>query len=299
MTSRTCVLGVLNVTPDSFSDGGRFASVDAAIARGSALVAQGADIVDVGGESTRPGATPVVRPEELARTIPVIEALAGRGHRVSIDTLHAETAAQAVRAGARIINDVSGGTHDPAMLRVAADASQDHGVLFVIGHWRGIPDPAHLRSEYDDVVHEVREALAERAHAAVEAGVDPAHIVIDPGLGFDKTGTQGWQLLAHLKDLAETGYPVLVGASRKRMIAEALLPAHDAGLPVAPEDRDLATSVVSALSALAGAWGVRVHDVPSTVQALAIASAWHSGAEAGAGRGERPIDARRQTGGVL
>lgn len=299
MTSPTRVLGVLNVTPDSFSDGGRFASVDAAIARGSALVAQGADIVDIGGESTRPGATPVGRSDELARTIPVIAALSQRGHRVSIDTLHSETAAEAVRAGARIINDVSGGEHDPAMLRVAADASRGHGVHYLIGHWRGIPDPEHLRSDYDDVVREVRDALAERARAAVTAGVDPAHIVIDPGLGFDKTGTQGWQLLAHLNVLAETGYPVLVGASRKRMIAEALLPAHDAGLPVAPEDRDLATSVVSALSALAGAWGVRVHDVPSTVQALAIARAWQSGAELGPGRSDRWDDAPRQTGGAL
>mgnify|MGYP003508492103 FL=1 len=299
MTAGTLVLGVLNVTPDSFSDGDRFASLDAAITRGSALVAQGADIVDVGGESTRPGATPVVRADELDRTIPVVEALAARGHRVSIDTLHAETAAAAVRAGARIINDVSGGDHDPDMLGVAADASRDHGALYLIGHWRGIPDPAHVRSDYADVVREVRDALVERARAAVAGGVDPAHIVIDPGLGFDKTGEQGWQLLAHLTELAETGYPVLVGASRKRMIAEALLPTREAGLPVAPDERDLATSVVSALSAMAGAWGVRVHDVPSTVQALAIARAWQRGGDENAARHDQRIDAPLQTGGSL
>lgn len=279
MSPATVVLGVLNVTPDSFSDGGEFASLDAAVRRGSGLVAQGADIIDVGGESTRPGATPVPRAEELDRTLPVVRALAARGHRISIDTLHAETAAAAVAAGARLINDVSGGTHDPEMLGVAAAASRDHGARFILGHWRGIPDPAHLRSDYADVVTEVRDALTERADAALAAGVDAAHLVIDPGLGFDKTGAQGWALLAHLEALTATGFPVLVGASRKRMIAEALRSEANPGLTAAPAERDLATAVVSAFAAAAGAWGVRVHDVGATVQALAIARAWERGAQ--------------------
>lgn len=278
MKSHTLVMGVLNVTPDSFSDGGLFDEPDAAVQRGSALVAQGADLIDVGGESTRPGATPVSPEEELRRVLPVVRGLAARGHRVSVDTLHASTAAETVAAGARLINDVSGGSYDTEMLRVAADAARDHGARFIIGHWRGIPDPAHQRSDYRDVVAEVRDGLASRAAAAVAAGVDRDLIVIDPGLGFDKTGAQGWQLLAHLDALTGLGIPVLVGASRKRMIAEALTTPLSAAPP--PEGRDVATAVVSALVAGAGAWGVRVHDVPATVQALAVAEAFRAGQKA-------------------
>jgi dihydropteroate synthase/dihydroneopterin aldolase len=274
-------MGVLNVTPDSFSDGGRFDSRERAVARGLELVAQGADIVDVGGESTRPGADPVPAHEEQRRVIGAIEDLAGRGIAVSIDTIHAATAAAAVAAGARYINDVSGGSHDPEMLRVAARSSRDHGVGFISGHWRGIPDPAHQRSDYADVVAEVRDALAVRAREAVRAGVDPAHIVLDPGLGFDKTGDQSWALLAHLDALLALGYPVLVGASRKRMIADALAELPQAARATHAADgvheRDLATSVTSALAAGAGAWGVRVHDVAGTVQALAVARRFQRG----------------------
>lgn len=277
MKSRTLVMGVLNVTPDSFSDGGLFDTPEAAIQRGSALAAQGANIVDVGGESTRPGASPVAPEEEMRRILPVVRGLAARGHRVSVDTLHAETAAAAVAAGARFINDVSGGSKDSDMLRVAAAASRDHGIQYVIGHWRGVPDPAQQRSEYGDVVAEVRDELAGLAAAAVAAGVERDAIIIDPGIGFDKTGPQGWQLLAHLKSLTELGYPVLVGASRKRLIAEALTTPVSAAPP--PEGRDVATAVVSALVAGAGAWGVRVHDVPATVQALAIAEAWNAASQ--------------------
>lgn len=279
MKSRTLVMGVLNVTPDSFSDGGLFETPEAAIQRGSALAAQGADIVDVGGESTRPGASPVAPEEELRRVLPVVRGLAARGHRVSIDTTHAEIAAAAVAVGARLINDVSGGSRDAEMLRVAAAASRDHGIQYVIGHWRGIPDAAQQRSEYDNVVAEVRDDLAGRAAAAIAAGVERNLIIIDPGIGFDKTGPQGWQLLAHLEALTGLGYPVLVGASRKRMIAEALTTPSSAAPP--PEGRDVATAVVSALVTHAGAWGVRVHDVPATVQAVAIAQAWKAGRQAG------------------
>ena len=278
---RPLVLGVLNVTPDSFSDGGVYHATERAIARGHELVAQGADIVDIGGESTRPGATPVSPADEQARVLPVITALTAAGIAVSIDTIHATTAAAAVAAGARYINDVSGGLHDPAMMGVAAEASRDHGVTFIVGHWRGIPDRAHQRSDYADVVAEVRDALAQLAAAARAAGVAAEHLVLDPGLGFDKTGTDGWRLLAQLDQLTSLGYPVLVGASRKRMLAEVLAelaPQAGAGPHTGADPRDLATAVVSALAAGAGAWGVRVHDVSGSAQALAVAGAWAAGA---------------------
>ncbi|QYM77300.1 dihydropteroate synthase [Leucobacter luti] len=280
---RPLLLGVLNVTPDSFSDGGVYHATERAIARGHELVAQGADIVDIGGESTRPGATPVSPADEQARVLPVITALTAAGIAVSIDTIHATTAAAAVAAGARYINDVSGGLHDPAMMGVAAEASRDHGVTFIVGHWRGIPDRAHQRSDYDDVVAEVRGALAQLAAAARAAGVAAEHLVLDPGLGFDKTGTDGWRLLAQLDQLTSLGYPVLVGASRKRMLAEVLAelaPQAGAGSHTGADPRDLATAVVSALAAGAGAWGVRVHDVSGSAQALAVAGAWAAGAVA-------------------
>lgn len=283
--ARTLVLGVLNVTPDSFSDGGQHNTVDRAIAHGNALVAAGADIVDVGGESTRPGAVAVVGEEERRRVLPVVEALSRSGVSVSVDTIHADTAAAAVAVGAQYINDVSGGTHDPDMLRVAAEASRIHGTRFVIGHWRGVPDPAHVRSDYDDVVVEVRDALAALAGAAIRAGVAPQHIVLDPGLGFDKTGAQCWSILGRLDELTGLGFPVLIGASRKRMLAEVLAelpsPGSETVDSVPPKlsahPRDLATATVSALAARAGAWGVRVHDVTGTVQALAVERAWLGG----------------------
>lgn len=264
MTTR--VMGVLNVTPDSFSDAGNYLDVDAAIARGRELAAQGADIVDIGGESTRPGARPVPPEEEQRRVLPVIRALSAEGIRVSIDTLHSGTARAAVAAGADIINDVSGGLHDPGMHRVAAET----GAEYIAMHWRGVPDPRHERSRYDDVVAEVREQLARLADAAVAAGIAPQKVVLDPGLGFDKTAQQGWQLLAELPRLTELGYPVLVGISRKRMLADTLGPAATMA------DRDLATAVVSALAARHGVWGVRVHEVAPTVHALAVAEAWSS-----------------------
>lgn len=279
--SRPLIMGVLNVTPDSFSDGGSFVEADAAVAHGRRLAEAGADIVDVGGESTRPGAEAVPLEEELRRVLPVVRALAEEGIAVSIDTLRAETAQMAVAAGARFINDVSGGTFDPAMYSAAAWAGAEHGAKLILGHWRGIPDPSQRRSHYADVVSDVRNALAAQARDAIDAGVDRGCIVLDPGLGFDKTGQQSWRLLDELDELLALGYPVLIGASRKRMIAEAI------GRPSRPEERDLATAVVSALAARAGAWGVRVHDVESTRQALAVEAAWSARAQVRQEQGDR------------
>lgn len=277
------IMGVLNVTPDSFSDGGNYLSAADAVAHGRMLVELGADVVDVGGESTRPGAAPVPREEEIRRVLPVVRALVSEGIAVSVDTLYAETAQAAVAAGAAYINDVSGGLHDPAMHAAAAWASAEHGATYVIGHWRGVPDPRHERSQYSDVVAEVRDALESLAEDAIAAGVAPEHIVLDPGLGFDKTGPQCWELLRRLDELTALGHRVLVGASRKRMIAEAL--ADGLGRSTRPEQRDLATAVVSALAVRAGAWGVRVHDVDATAQALAVARAWATPLDAAAGAG--------------
>ncbi len=270
----TLIMGILNATPDSFSDGGNHPTIAEAVARAHELARQGASIVDVGGESTRPGATPVPRDEEHARVIPVIRALAGTGITVSVDTIHAATARDAVLAGAAYINDVSGGTHDPEMLAVAAWASREHGARFIIGHWRGFPDANYANSEYADVVTEVCDLLRAQADAAVAAGVDRSRIVLDPGLGFDKTGPQCWLLLAELDRLRALGYPVLIGASRKRMLTEALADPAGPGLATVSTERDLATSVVTALAAHSGVWGVRVHDVQGSAQALAIVRAW-------------------------
>ncbi|HEX6953990.1 MAG TPA: dihydropteroate synthase [Agromyces sp.] len=263
-------MGVVNVTPDSFSDGGRWFDADAAIAHGLELAAAGADVLDVGGESTRPGAARVEPDEELRRVVPVIRELASRGLRVSVDTMRAATAAAAVEAGAEIINDVSAGLADEAMARIAAET----GARYVAMHWRGHSDRMDELAEYSDVAAEVRDELAARVEALVEAGVARDRLILDPGLGFAKRGDHNWELLGRLDVLAELGLPLLVGASRKRFLG-ALLPE---GAPV--EDRDLPTAVVSALAARAGAWGVRVHDVRSTRVALDVASAWQSGRRA-------------------
>lgn len=269
-------MGVLNVTPDSFSDGGRHLDVDAALAHARTLVAQGADVVDVGGESTRPGAARVEPADELRRVLPVVRQLASEGVRVSIDTMNASTAAAAVEAGAEIVNDVSGGLADVDMARVVAES----GRTFVAMHWRGRLDGSgHASSaasrDYDgDVVGTVVDELATRVDALVAQGVDPGSIVLDPGLGFSKVGAQNWQLLAHLDVLGRLGLPVLVAASRKRFLAD-LVPE---GAP--PADRDPATAVVSVLAAQADVWGVRVHDVAGTRAALDVLQAWTEGAAA-------------------
>lgn len=257
----TRILGVLNVTPDSFSDGGRFEDPGAAIAHARRLRLQGADVVDVGGESTRPGATPVAVEAELARILPVVEALSSGGIAVSIDTMHADTARAAVEAGATIVNDVSGGLADARMAAVVADL----GVTYVLTHWRG--HDLALGTTYGDVVADVRDELSARVDAVVAAGVDPSSIVLDPGLGFSKDADDNWRLVAGLDRIVDLGLPVLVGASRKRFLG-ALLPAD------APMDaRDHGTAALSVLAAQAGAWGVRVHDVVSTRRVLDVLDA--------------------------
>lgn len=265
---RPAVMGVLNVTPDSFSDGGRYVRPEAAVAHALHLMAQGADLIDVGGESTRPGAVPVRGDEEQVQIIPVITALAEHGVPVSVDTMHASTARAAVDAGACLVNDVSGGLADEQMLDVIAGLRAP----CVLMHWRG---PSELHVEYTDVVAEVRDALLARVDAALAAGIDRSRIVLDPGLGFAKAADDNWALLRHLDVLIDTGYPVLVGASRKRFLGTLL--ADDAGQPRAVEERDPATDAVSALAAAAGAWAVRVHRVEHARDAVLVGSAWRRG----------------------
>lgn len=262
-------MGVLNVTPDSFSDGGLWLEPDAAIAHGLQLVEQGADLVDVGGESTRPGAVRVDPEEERRRVVPVIRELASRGIVVSVDTLNASTARAAAEAGAAIINDVSGGLADPAM----PDAVLDTGAQYVVMHWRGRLDAADSRAVYRHTVAEVRAELSARVTDLLQRGIDPAKLILDPGLGFSKNARHNWQVLAGLREIETLGYPVLIGASRKRFLG-ALLPEG-----AAVEDRDAPTAVISALAAQAGAWAVRVHDVPSTRIALDVVRAWQAGSD--------------------
>ncbi len=259
----TLVMGVVNVTADSFSDGGQYLDVDAAVEHGRRLVADGAAIVDVGGESTRPGAHRVSAEAERDRVTPVIRALAADGISVSVDTMRASVAAAALDAGAAIVNDVSGGRADPDMARVVADA----GVPWVLMHWRSAAHLGHDFAEYGDVVGQVRAELLHQVDVAVAAGVAPERIILDPGLGFAKNAAHNWALLRSLDAFTDTGFRVLVGASRKRFLGELL-----GGRP--PAGREVATAAVSTLCAVAGVWGVRVHDVRSSVDAVAVATAW-------------------------
>lgn len=267
-------MGVVNVTDDSFSDGGLFLDPQRAVAHGVALAAEGAAIVDVGGESTRPGASRVDPDVESARVLPVIRELAASDVTVSIDTMHARVAGAALEHGARIVNDVSGGRADPDMASVVADAQ----VPWVLMHWRSVgADQPHRVPTYRDVVAEVRTELLASVDAAVSAGVAPDKLIIDPGLGFAKTAHHNWALLHALPDLVATGIPVLVGASRKRFLGTLLAAADGTVRP--PDGRETATAVISALAALHGAWGVRVHDVRASVDALKVLSAWEDGAD--------------------
>ena len=280
---RCLVMGVVNVTPDSFSDGGQWYGADAAIAHGLDLAAQGADIVDVGGESTRPGSQRIDEAEELRRIGPVVTELVRAGLTVSIDTMRARVAEFALDAGARLVNDVSGGLADPDMPRLVAAA----GVSYIVVHWRGHSRDMYARAVYADVVTEVRDELAKRVDAVVHAGVDPRNVVLDPGLGFGKRPEHNWPLLARLAELGTLAggtFPVLVGASRKGYIGKLLAapagnepgnePGNVQGTPGTLADRDQATVAVTALAAAAGAWCVRVHLVPPNADAVKVAAAW-------------------------
>ena len=268
---RPIVMGVLNVTPDSFSDGGRHFEPASAIAHGIKMQREGADVIDVGGESTRPGSTRIDAQEELHRVLPVVSALAAAGVHVSIDTMRSEVARECVLAGACIVNDVSGGLADQAMYATVAQL----GVPYVIMHWRGHGSVMNSLASYVDVSAEVFSEINVRLVAATAAGVNPEAIIIDPGLGFAKEPDDNWQVLNQLAGLVDRGYPVLVGASRKRFLGSLL--AGSTGVPRDFAGRDAATDAVSAIAAATGAWGVRVHNVKSAVDAVLVGQAWARG----------------------
>ena len=268
--SRPLVMGVVNVTPDSFSDGGRFVSTDAAIAHAVALRDQGADVLDIGGESTRPGATRPLVAEELDRVIPVIRALASDGVAVSIDTMRHEVASAALDSGAVLVNDVSGGLADPRILQVVADS----GAAYVAMHWRAHSTVMQQHASYDDVLGEVRDELAQRLEDALAAGIPGDRIVVDPGLGFAKTADHNWQLLQRLPELNALGVPVLVGSSRKSFLGS-LLAAPD-GTPRSVLDREDANVALTTIVAIQGVWGVRVHEVRASMDALKVVARWNA-----------------------
>jgi dihydropteroate synthase len=270
-------MGVVNVTPDSFSDGGRYLDAEQAVEHGVALARAGADLVDVGGESTRPGA---VRPgvqEEVDRVLPVVEGLAAAGVRVSVDTMRADVARAAVGAGALLVNDVSGGRADEAMFATVAEL----GTAYVLMHWRDHAATMQEHTDYADVVADVAEELAQQLDAATSAGIEGARIAVDPGIGFSKTADQNWAVLTHLDRLHDLGHPLLVATSRKRFLG--LLVGEDR--PAV--ERDAATAATSVLAAVAGAWCVRVHDVGPTYDAVRVAARWVAGADTATAAGWR------------
>ncbi|WP_243231810.1 dihydropteroate synthase [Microbacterium sp. CIAB417] len=266
----TVIWGIVNVTPDSFSDGGRFLDAAQAIEHGLGLWRAGAGILDVGGESTRPGADRVDPAVEQERVLPVISALAAEGATISVDTLNASTAVAAVTAGARIVNDVSGGLADEQMLPAVADTDAD----YALGHWRGPSADMYANASYRRAAREVAGELREGVGRAAAAGIAPSRIILDPGIGFAKAGDTNWDVLRGLDEITALGHRVLVGTSRKRFLADTLRTTADAQEEISIERRDLATAVTSALAARAGAWAVRVHDVAATRDALAVARAW-------------------------
>lgn len=279
-------MGVVNVTPNSFSDGGRWFDTDAAVAHGHELVAAGADILDVGGESTRPGATRPAEAEELRRVLPAVKELAKLDVRISIDTMRASVAAACLEAGADIINDVSGGLADPQMGEVAAQT----GATFIAMHWRGHSDRMQSNTHYDDIVTDVCRELKSAVDRLREAGVRDEKLVVDPGFGFGKTGEQNWQLLSRMSEFDVDGLPVLWGTSRKTFLgAMGRTRAQiEAGEVIEPAMRDDATAATSVIAAQHAAWGVRVHDVTSTLAALDVAmAAGQLGILNGDGRGLR------------
>ena len=265
--SRTLVMGILNVTPDSFADGGLWTEPSRAVDAALQMEADGADLIDVGGESTRPGATRVDEAEELRRVIPVVRGLASEGVTVSVDTMRACVAERSLAAGAALVNDVSGGLADPAMIPVVAEA----GAPFVVMHWRGFLEGGNVRGVYEDIVTEVLDELHARVEAVLAGGIAPDRIVVDPGLGFSKDAEHDLVLLAHLDRLLGLGRPLLVAASRKRFLGRVL--AGPEGAPPPARERDAATAAVSALAAQAGAWAVRVHEVRATADAVRVARA--------------------------
>jgi dihydropteroate synthase len=248
------IMGILNVTPDSFADGGRHNDFDAAVARGLEMIAEGVDIIDIGGESTRPGAERVSEAEEIERTIPVITELAKHGARISIDTMRASTAEAAVKAGASIINDVSGGLADPDMLQTAARL----GVPYIAMHWRGQSKDMNSKAIYNDVVIDVISELQERITAALDAGIEVGNLIIDPGLGFAKDAEHNWKIIDSIDSFVDLGYPVLVGASRKRFLGGD-----------SPDEREQATIDLTKRLATTGVWAVRVHSVKPHKEVLA------------------------------
>jgi dihydropteroate synthase len=247
-------MGILNVTPDSFADGGRHNEFNAAVARGLEMIAEGVDIIDVGGESTRPGADRVSEAEEIERTIPVITELAKHGTKISIDTMRASTAEAAIKAGASIINDVSGGLADPNMLQTAARLK----VPYIVMHWRGQSKDMNAKAIYSDVVIDVISELQERITAALDAGIDPINLIIDPGLGFAKEAEHNWEIIDSIDSFVEMGYPVLIGASRKRFLGGD-----------SPDEREQATIDLTKRLATTGVWAVRVHSVKPHKEVLA------------------------------
>lgn len=263
----TQIMGVLNVTPDSFSDGGRYDSIEAAIDSGRQMFSEGAAWVDVGGESTRPGAQRVSLETELERVVPIVSGLVEAGVPVSVDTMRSAVARACVAAGAAMVNDVSGGLADPDMLPAVADLQ----VEYVAMHWRAQSAQMQQFTEYDDVVTDVVRALRDRFAACITAGIDPQRVILDPGLGFAKELHHNWELLAGLTQIMDIGPRVLVGASRKRFLGALLA---DGDEPRAVDQRDTATAAISALAAMRGVWGVRVHDVRASRDAILVAQAW-------------------------
>ena len=255
----TLVMGILNVTPDSFADGGRHFTISDALKRAEEMIAEGVDIIDVGGESTKPGAERVTEAEELERVIPVITELAKKDVAISIDTTRANVAKEAIKLGAHYVNDVSGGLADPKMYSVIAEHPQ---VQYIIMHWRAHSKNMQELAQYKDVVKEVKEELEARIDSAIEAGVNPEQIIIDPGLGFSKMPEHNWELLKNLDRIALLGYPILVGASRKRFLGE-LTGATN------PDDREAASIAVTAMVAKLNVWGVRTHSVKPHRDAIA------------------------------
>ena len=260
---RTLVMGVLNVTPDSFSDGGRFNDPTIATNHALQMIQDGADIIDIGGESTRPGSDRITVKEELDRVLPVISALANSGVAISIDTMRVEVANAAIDAGACMINDVSGGKSDPEMLSYLATLN----VPYILMHWRGPSNIMNTLTDYNDVVADVTSEISKQVDVAVAAGIARERIAVDPGIGFAKTVDQNWPILKHLEVLEGLGLPILIGASRKKFLGELL--AKD-GVARDSDERESATTAISTLMAARGLWAVRVHEVKASSDAVAV-----------------------------